>query len=206
MAIAPVAIRRVSIESSAMSPLIDPDLSSPDRRILITGGVRSGKSRYAEAVLDESSEVTYVAAGPPPDPAADAEWAARVADHRVRRPAHWSTVETSDIAGALRTAPGAILIDCLGTWLTALIDKLGTWEDPLATWQDDFHDQLSDLVDAWRSRRGLAVAVTNEVGWGLVPPYRSGRVFTELLGEANQAMAAASDELIMIVAGRALQL
>jgi adenosylcobinamide kinase / adenosylcobinamide-phosphate guanylyltransferase len=189
-----------------MSPPIDPDLSGPDQHILITGGVRSGKSRYAEALLAESPEVTYIAAGPPPDPAVDAEWAARVADHRVRRLAHWSTVETSDIAGALRTAPGAILIDCLGTWLTALIDQLGTWEDPLAAWRTDFDNQLDDLVAAWRSRQGLALAVTNEVGWGLVSPYRSGRVFAELLGEVNQVMAAASDEVIMIVAGRALRL
>jgi len=156
----------------------------PDRRILITGGVRSGKSRYAEALLSDSAEVSYVAAGPSPDPAADAEWAARITDHRARRPAHWNTMETSDVAGALRTAPGAILIDCLGTWLTAVVDRLGTW----------------------RARRGLALAVTNEVGWGLVSPYRSGRVFTELLGVVNQEMAAVSDEVIMIVAGRALQL
>ena len=178
----------------------------PDRRILITGGVRSGKSRYAEVLLSDSVEVSYVAAGPSPDPAADAEWAARIADHRARRPAHWNTMETSDVAGALRTAPGAILIDCLGTWLTAVIDRLGTWEEPLASWQGAFHDQLQDLITAWRTRRGLALAVTNEVGWGLVSPYRSGRVFTELLGVVNQEMAAVSDEVIMIVAGRALQL
>jgi adenosylcobinamide kinase/adenosylcobinamide-phosphate guanylyltransferase len=192
-----------------MAPLIDPDLSSPDRRILITGGVRSGKSRYAETLLADDAEVlevTYVATGPVPDPAADAEWAARIADHRLRRPAHWSTMETTDVAAALRNAPGAILIDCLGTWLTALIDRLGTWEQPLASWQSQFHDQLEDLVKAWRERRGLAIAVTNEVGWGLVSPYRSGRVFTELLGLVNQEMAAASDEVIMIVAGRALRL
>ena len=99
-----------------MSPLIDPDVTTPDRRILITGGVRSGKSRFAETLLAESAEVTYVASGPVPDPAADAEWAARIADHRVRRPAHWSTVETTDVVGALRNVPGPILIDCLGTW------------------------------------------------------------------------------------------
>ncbi|HEX5906266.1 MAG TPA: bifunctional adenosylcobinamide kinase/adenosylcobinamide-phosphate guanylyltransferase, partial [Propionibacteriaceae bacterium] len=64
-----------SIESSAMAPLIDPDITSPDRRILITGGVRSGKSRYAETLLADLAEVTYVATGPVPDPAADAEWA-----------------------------------------------------------------------------------------------------------------------------------
>jgi adenosylcobinamide kinase/adenosylcobinamide-phosphate guanylyltransferase len=189
------------------NPSIDTEHANlVDRRILITGGVRSGKSRYAEALLSDSAEVSYVAAGPSPDPAADAEWAARIADHRARRPPHWNTMETNDIAGALRTAPGAILIDCLGTWLTAVIDRLGTWEEPLASWQGAFHDQLQDLIAAWRARHGLALAVTNEVGWGLVSPYRSGRVFTELLGLVNQEMAEASDEVIMIVAGRALRL
>jgi len=98
------------------------------------------------------------------------------------------------------------LIDCLGTWLTAVIDRLGTWEEPLRNWHADFQDQLNDLVEAWQTRRGIALAVTNEVGWGLVSPYRSGRVFTELLGQANQQMAAASDEVIMIISGRALRL
>lgn len=177
-----------------------------DRRILITGGVRSGKSRYAEALLADSPEVSYIAPGPTPDAAADAEWAARIADHRARRPAHWNTIETSDIAGALRNASGATVIDCLGTWLTAVIDQLGTWEQPLPSWQSAFHDQLQELITAWQARSGLALAVTNEVGWGLVSPYRSGRVFTELLGLVNQEMAAASDEVIMIVAGRALRL
>lgn len=177
-----------------------------DRRILITGGVRSGKSRYAEALLADSGAVSYVAPGPTPDPATDPEWAARIADHRARRPAHWTTLETSDIAGALRSAPGALVIDCLGTWLTAVIDGLGTWEQPLASWQGTVDDHVEDLVGAWRARRGLAIAVTNEVGWGLVSPYRSGRVFTELLGLINQRMAAVSDEVIMIVAGRALRL
>jgi adenosylcobinamide kinase / adenosylcobinamide-phosphate guanylyltransferase len=189
-----------------MTPLIDPDLSNPDRRVLITGGVRSGKSRYAQTLLADTAEVTYVAAGPLPDPAADAEWAARIVDHRARRPAHWTTLETSDVAGALRSAPGAILIDCLGTWLSAVVDRLGTWEQPLASWHGDFHDQLEQLVKAWGERPGLSIAVTNEVGWGLVSTYRSGRVFTELLGQVNQEVAAASDEVIMIVAGRPLRL
>ena len=189
-----------------MSPLIDPDLTSPDHRILITGGVRSGKSRYGETLLGASPEVSYVATGPVPDPATDAEWAARIVDHRAQRPPHWSTIETSDVAGVLRSVSGAIMIDCLGTWLTAVIDQLGTWDQPLPSWHDDFQEQLDDLIKAWQDRRGLAVAVTNEVGWGLVSQYRSGRVFTELLGLVNQKMAAASDEVILVVAGRALRL
>ena len=98
------------------------------------------------------------------------------------------------------------MIDCLGTWLTAVIDRLGTWDEPLPSWQGDFHDQLDELVTAWRARHGTAIAVTNETGWGLVSTYRSGRVFTELLGEVNQEMAAASGEVVMIVAGRPLHL
>jgi adenosylcobinamide kinase / adenosylcobinamide-phosphate guanylyltransferase len=189
-----------------MTPLIDPDLTTPDHRILITGGVRSGKSLYGETLLADSAEVTYVATGPVPDPATDPEWAARILDHRARRPAHWSTLETSDVAGVLRSVSGAIMIDCLGTWLTAVIDRLGSWDEPIARWQGDFHDQLEDLIAGWRARQGLAIAVTNEVGWGLVSTYRSGRVFTELLGLVNQEMAAASDEVILVVAGRPLRL
>src|SRR4029434_1969425 len=110
----PAPMANASIESSAMSPLIDPDVTIPDRRILITGGVRSGKSRYAETLLAESAEVTYVASGPVPDPAADGETAARIADHRVWRPAHWSTVETTDVVGAPRNRSRAVLIDFCG--------------------------------------------------------------------------------------------
>lgn len=187
-----------------MPPLTGPD--SDARRILVTGGMRSGKSRYAEGLLADHPAVTYVAPGPAPDPDADPEWAARIEAHRGRRPASWRTVETSDIAAVLRTYEPPFLIDCLGTWLTARIDQLGTWEAPLADWQQDLHDQVDDLVDAWRSCRGLAVAVTNEVGWGLVSEHRSGRTFTDLLGRLNQQFAAASDDVILLVAGRVLRL
>jgi adenosylcobinamide kinase/adenosylcobinamide-phosphate guanylyltransferase len=176
------------------------------RRILVTGGVRSGKSAYAEGRLVDQPAVTYVAPGPVADPAADPEWAARIARHQLQRPAHWTTLETTDLAAALRAAPTAIMIDCLGTWLTATIDVMGTWEQPLEHWRDTFDQRVADLVDAWREFDGLAVAVTNEVGWGLVSEHRSGRVFTDLLGRVNQQLAAASDELILVVAGRALAL
>jgi adenosylcobinamide kinase/adenosylcobinamide-phosphate guanylyltransferase len=182
------------------------DSATPGPRILITGGMRSGKSRYAESLLAGEPQVTYVAPGPRPDPATDAEWASRIAVHRARRPESWQTIETIEIAAALRTHRPPFLIDCLGTWLTAVIDSLGTWELPMGEWQADFHDQLNDLVDAWRSCAGMAVAVTNEVGWGLVSEYRSGRVFTDLLGRVNQEIAAASDDVILVVAGRPLRL
>ncbi len=178
----------------------------PAQKILVTGGVRSGKSRYAESLLVGASPVTYVAPGPVPDPDADPEWAARVGAHQAGRPASWRTVETADLAGALRAAEGAVLVDCLGTWVGAVVDDLGTWEQPLPTWQDRFDVGLDALVEAWRAHPGLLVAVTNEVGMGLVSEHRSGRVFTDLLGRVNQALAATCDDVVLLVAGRALHL
>jgi adenosylcobinamide kinase/adenosylcobinamide-phosphate guanylyltransferase len=176
------------------------------RRILVTGGQRSGKSRYAESLLANARRVTYLAPGAPADSSADPEWAARIAAHQARRPAGWTTVESPDAAAALRAATPPLLLDCLGTWLTALVDGLGAWDQPLPGWRGAFEHQLGALVDAWRGVDGLAVAVTNEVGWGLVSEHRSGRVFTDLLGEVNQQLAAASDEVVLVVAGRALKL
>ena len=165
------------------------------RRTLITGGSSSGKSRYAEGLLAGEAQVTYIAPGYIPDPVRDPEWAARVAAHRLRRPAHWRTRETANVAAALAEAEGPLLLDCLGTW-----------DMPLEQWRDRFQANLDELVHAWRDVGGPAVAVTNEVGWGVVPEHRSGRVFTDLLGRVNVAMAAASDEVLLVVAGRALHL
>ena len=175
-------------------------------RTLITGGVRSGKSRIAEDLLAAASAVTYLAPGPVPDRRLDPEWADRIDAHRARRPAHWTTIETGDLATALEAATGAVLIDCLGTWVTAVVDQLGTWDEPLAPWQHRFDDHLEELIDAWRRADGPLVAVTNEVGWSVVPEHRSGRTFRDLLGVTNQRIAAVSDDVLLVVAGRVLRL
>lgn len=174
-------------------------------RIVVTGGVRSGKSTYAENLLAAHPAVTYVAPGPVPDPETDPDWAERVAVHRARRRPGWTTVETPDVASAVRAARTPVLVDCLGTWVTRTIDELGTWELPREEWQDDFYARLDDLVSAWAASDQVLVAVTNEVGWGVVPAYRSGRTFADLLGRTNQALAAASDRLVLMVAGRPLE-
>jgi adenosylcobinamide kinase / adenosylcobinamide-phosphate guanylyltransferase len=176
------------------------------QRILVTGGVRSGKSAYAERSLGDQAAVTYLAPGPIPDPIADPDWAKRIEAHRERRPAHWTTVETADVAGALRVADEPVLLDCLGTWLTRLIDDLRGWERPRADWAADWRAATDILVDTWRAFPYDAVAVTNEVGWGVVPAHASGRLFADLLGRVNQEMADASDEVVLMVAGRPLRL
>lgn len=176
------------------------------QKVLVTGGVRSGKSRYAEALLAGCDDVRYVAPGQPADPAADPEWAARVAAHQASRPATWQTLETLDLGGAIRTAPSAVMIDCFGTWVAGLVDDLGTWDEPLVRWRGRFDEHVDQLLDAWRAHPGTLVAVTNEVGWGLVSEHRSGRVFTDLLGRMNQAVAAECDDVVLVVAGRALHM
>lgn len=175
-------------------------------KTLVTGGVRSGKSRFAEHLLAAYPHVTYLAPGAVPDPVADPEWAARIGGHQARRPSHWSTVETLQLDEALTSCEPPLLVDSLGTWLSAVVDDLGTWDVPLAEWQHTFDDRLDRLVRAWVAVPGVAVAVTNEVGMGLVSDHRSGRVFTDLLGRTNQAIAAASDHVVLVVAGRALYL
>ncbi|HEV7196962.1 MAG TPA: bifunctional adenosylcobinamide kinase/adenosylcobinamide-phosphate guanylyltransferase [Pedococcus sp.] len=170
-------------------------------KTLVTGGVRSGKSMVAEHLLAGADEVSYLATGPCSD---DADWAERVAAHRNRRPAHWSTVETSDLATALAQLTGPALVDCLGTWLTATLDDLQVWEAPQPTWEAALSLRLQAVVDAWTTCPHGLVAVTNEVGWGVVPEHRSGRIFADWLGRLNQQVAAASDRVLLVVSGQVL--
>lgn len=172
-------------------------------KVLVTGGVRSGKSRHAESLFAGDEPVTYVAAGPVYD---DADWAARITAHRERRPATWSTEETRDIAGVLATAGGPVLVDCLGTWLTAVIDEAGLWDAPVGAVTDHVLGELGRVVDAVAGASRPVVLVTNEVGLGVVPAERSGRLFRDLLGTVNQQVAEACDEVHLVVAGRVLRL
>jgi adenosylcobinamide kinase/adenosylcobinamide-phosphate guanylyltransferase len=175
-------------------------------KVLVTGGVRSGKSFHAESLLVGESQVTYVAPGRPADPDLDPEWAARVATHQARRPGHWTTIETHDIADAIAKADGAVLVDCLGTWLTAVIDELDGWDAVQDEWQPILLERLDAACEAIAVHDGLVVAVTNEVGLGVVPEHRSGRVFRDLLGITNQRVAAECDDVLLVVAGRVLRL
>jgi adenosyl cobinamide kinase/adenosyl cobinamide phosphate guanylyltransferase len=184
-------------------------------RVLVLGGARSGKSEQAELRLAGEPDVTYVAAGAAwtgalgmagaVGAAEDPEWAARVAAHRARRPAWWRTAETTDLAGVLDQARGALLIDGIGTWLAAAMDQCGAW-DGSADSAARLAARIAGLVGAWRQTRAYVVAVSDEAGLGVVPGTAAGRLFRDELGRLNQVLAAESDEAELVVAGRIVPL
>lgn len=167
-------------------------------RILILGGARSGKSTYAESLLADRDAVDYVATAP--ERPGDAEWVERVRVHRERRPSGWRTLETSDVAGVLRKPGAPVLVDCLGVWLTTAMDEAGIWDEAPGA-DDALKRATADLVGAWRETTREVIAVSNEVGLGIVPATASGRRFRDDLGRLNMALAASADEVWFVVAG-----
>ncbi|WUH93918.1 bifunctional adenosylcobinamide kinase/adenosylcobinamide-phosphate guanylyltransferase [Streptomyces sp. NBC_00433] len=177
------------------------------RRTLVLGGARSGKSAEAERRLAAFPEVLYVATGGTRE--GDADWADRVARHRERRPAGWRTLETCDLTPLLADGSGPpLLIDCLALWLTDVLDTEGAWDDD--AWHNGAARRVRARADAlaaaWRATCRTAVAVSNEVGSGVVPATPAGRRFRDELGRLNAAMAAESDHVLLLIAGLPLPL
>lgn len=163
---------------------------------LVLGGTRSGKSAVAERLAAvPGAPVTYVATGAAP--ADDPDWADRVARHRRRRPDSWDSEELPDPAGlaaVVSARTGTVLVDSLGAWL-ARHERLAVDPGPLC----------SALV--LRARAGHAsVVVSEEVGLSVHPATEAGRRFADGLGELNQAVAAVADRVLLVVAGRCLEL
>jgi adenosylcobinamide kinase/adenosylcobinamide-phosphate guanylyltransferase len=183
--------------------------SGAPHRTLLLGGARSGKSTRAEALLAGEPSVRYVATGGTRD--GDPEWAARVAAHRARRPDGWVTLETLDVAGVLAEDGPPVLVDCLALWLTGALDAAGAWSaEPGGTAYDaavgEVAAQVDALVAAVSASPARVVLVSNEVGSGVVPATASGRLFRDLLGSLNASVAAACDEVSLVVAGRTVTL
>ena len=181
--------------------------------IFVTGPVRSGKSRFAERLaIEAGGEVLYVATARAD--ANDLEWAARIAHHATRRPRDWRVVETAsphdvDLAGlfAMATERQTLLVDSLGTWLA---DRMSTrferGGEVEATDEDALEAEIGEVVTAALATKARAIIVGEEVGWGLVPPYRSGRIFRDVLGRAHQRLATRAAAAFLVVAGRAIDL
>jgi adenosylcobinamide kinase/adenosylcobinamide-phosphate guanylyltransferase len=182
---------------------------------LVLGGARSGKSRYAEALAPRLGRpVLYVATAE----ALDDEIHARIAAHRAGRPPEWATLEAPmKVGAAMRSSPeaegaGVILLDCLTLLVSNVLLSMGSGGDPEASELDlglaraAVQAEVEDLLEAWRTLSAHLIVVSNEVGLGLVPAYRLGRVYRDCLGWANQALARVADRAILMVAGLPLDL
>lgn len=168
----------------------DPDCAAP-RLTLVLGGARSGKSRYAEGLIEaRPGPWLYVATAQ----AWDDEMRARIAEHRARRAPTWETVDAPrDLATVIAGAPAGrpVLVDCLTLWLTnAMLDEAA-----------DLKAETDALVEACRAAAGPLVLVSNEVGFGIVPENALARRFRDEAGRLHQRLAAIADRVVLVVAG-----
>jgi adenosyl cobinamide kinase/adenosyl cobinamide phosphate guanylyltransferase len=165
---------------------------------VLIGGARSGKSRLAvELAVASGAPVTFIATGE----AGDEEMAARIAAHRAERPEGWSTVvEPYALEAAVAAADPShtVVVDCLTLWAA---NALARDEDPARVL-----DAAASAAAAAARREALTIAVSNEVGLGLVPFEPLGRAYRDVLGSANQIWVEASTDAVFVVAGRALRL
>jgi adenosylcobinamide kinase/adenosylcobinamide-phosphate guanylyltransferase len=175
-------------------------LTLPAQLILILGGARSGKSDYAEKLAAELGQgVLYIATAE----IGDEEMAQRIAAHRQSRPVAWQTLEAPREVGAalaeIRTTPEVLLLDCL-TLLAANI-LLVLEAQPQPDIEAAVQTELDTILSAQARLDVPLIVVSNEVGLGLVPPYPLGRIYRDILGRANQYLAARANRVIFMVAG-----
>jgi adenosylcobinamide kinase/adenosylcobinamide-phosphate guanylyltransferase len=173
------------------------------RLILILGGARSGKSTHAQRLARaHGGKVVFIATAE----AQDDEMTERIAAHQADRPADWQTLEIPHHVGETftRLAPpaGVVLLDCMTLLVSNLLLLEGDIDQPDAAAAEKRLDlELQALLEAIQQGHADWYVVSNEVGQGLVPPYPSGRVYRDLLGHANQRLAAQADEVFWMVAG-----
>jgi adenosylcobinamide kinase/adenosylcobinamide-phosphate guanylyltransferase len=164
---------------------------------LILGGARSGKSRYAQQLAEtHGSDVLFVATAAP----GDDDMAARIARHRAERPAHWRTLEAQrQLAQSIADAEPTqtVVLDCVTLWVTnLLLAENASWDVAAA--------ELEALLAWYRAQSAKLIAVTNEVGLGIVPGDALSRTYREWLGWFNQRLAAEADAVYLMVAGLAI--
>lgn len=160
---------------------------------LVLGGAQSGKSYYAQQLAAKFERVTFIATARPADP----EMRRKIARHRRERPVAWRTIEAPlDVHQAIRAESQeaeVILVDCLTVYLAHVMGVRKSKSNP--------QESIERVCDAIRESKASVIVVSNEVGSGVVPPYRSGRIYRDLLGQLNQKIAQIADEVVLMVAG-----
>ena len=165
-------------------------MSTLARVTLVLGGARSGKSRYAENLLEPYGEKVYLATAT----AGDEEMQARIETHRARRGAGWLTIEEPvDIVGIIddeSTKDRPLLIDCLTLWAMNFVAA-----------GRDGGAEITKLFEALARTQGPVVMVSNEIGLGVIPENELSRLFVDLQGNINQVVAQASERVVFVAAG-----
>ena len=179
---------------------------------MVTGGARSGKSRYAEQLAAQAGErILYLATAR----ALDGEMEARIARHKAQRPASWSTIETPlNLAGVVAAEAehyDGLLLDCLTVFLTnRILAHAVDWNNPdqnqLNLIETELLGEIKALAQAAQQTRASLTVVTNEVGFGIVPLSPLARFFRDCAGRANQRLAEAASSVFLVVAGIPLQI
>ena len=166
------------------------------RLTLVLGGVRAGKSRYAQRLAQAGQRVLVAATAE----AGDAEMAARIQAHRAERPAHWDTLEEPlDLATSLaRRLPDfdTVLLDCLTLWVSNLLLQGGERQA-----RPDIEAEAKRLLRHYEKGDASWIVVSNEVGLGVIPANELARSYADELGRVNQIYAEAADDVILMVAG-----
>ena len=175
-----------------------PEMETRKKNItLVLGGAQSGKSHYAQQLASRFERVTFIATARP----TDAEMRKKIARHRRDRPVAWSTIEAPlDLHNTIRSESqkaDVLLIDCLTVYLD---NVMGAGKKS----KSNPKECIDALCDAIRASKASVIAVSNEVGSGVIPPYRSGRIYRDVLGQMNQKTAAIADRVILMVAGQPL--
>ena len=174
--------------------------------ITILGGVRSGKSSFAEALATQlgGDDVTYLATGE----AIDDEMTDRISRHQESRPASWQTVESRrELAASiskLSPMPKVILVDCLTIWISNILLDAG--ETPFAEIERQMREEIQQFINIVQTTDVSVIIVAGEVGMGVVPDSLLGRQFRDLHGWANQVLVKASSSSYLMIAGRAVNL
>ncbi len=162
------------------------------RLTLILGGVRAGKSSYAQRLAESGKRVLFVATAE----AGDAEMEGRILAHQASRPAEWDTLEEPlDLVGVLAPMQhryDTVLLDCLTLWVSNLL---------LSSRSYDISAEARRLLEVYRQGDASWIVVSNEVGLGVVPPTELGRIFADELGRVNQLVAEEADAVYFMAAG-----
>lgn len=178
---------------------MSPEAEAPKKSItLVLGGAQSGKSYYAQQLASRFGRVAFIATAR----GTDAEMRKKIARHRLERPSGWMTIEAPlDLTRAISSASresDVVLIDCLTVYVA---NAMSAGRKPKSRSKSDSRACIEAVCDAIRTAQTSVIVVSNEVGSGVVPPYRSGRAYRDFLGQMNQKVAQIADRVILMVAG-----